>query len=155
MDAQTARPLDRHGVEAPKGVAVVLDEPQVAPAAELKHGTDVERVAQRVRHHHRLRPSLDEGLLELRDQSVAGDDVTVDEDGDRPDLDDRRDGRREPRGDRDDLASRDYPLLGRQLVAREKGERDQVRRGAGVDEDRVFDTQVSGQLPLEGLALLA
>ena len=46
-------------------VAVVLDEPQVVPVAELLHRRKVERIAQRMRQHHCPGPSA-QGSFQTR-----------------------------------------------------------------------------------------
>ena len=74
--------------------------------------------------------------------------VDVDEHGDEPVLHDRVDGRREAGGDGDDLVAGLEPPVA-QPRRGQAAERQQVRRRAGVDEDRVPQPEEARELALE------
>jgi hypothetical protein len=54
VEREFAGQPDGHGVGAAKGVAVVLDEPEIVLAAELEDGGDREGIAQGVSDHDSL-----------------------------------------------------------------------------------------------------
>ncbi len=144
---------DGHRVSAAEGVAVVLDQPEVVLAAKFEDGADVEGIAQGVGDHDGLGLAGDKGGLELLGADVARNGVVIEEDGDGAELDDGRDGGGETGGDGDDLIAGQDAFVRGELVRGERGEGDEVGRGAGVDEEAVFHAKEGGELLLEGFAL--
>ncbi len=132
-------------------VAAVLDQPQTVALAERRDGIEVERIAQRVGHHHRPRAIAHRRLQPLNVDVVLGQ-GDVDEDGHEPVLQDRVDGGWEAGRDRDHLVARAQPPIA-QARGRQRRERQQVGRRAGVDEQRMPVAGDAAELALEGCRL--
>lgn len=123
-----------HRVGAAEGVTVVLDKPEVVPAAKFQHGAEVKGVAQRMGDHHGLSLAGHVGGLELLGADIAGRRIVVDEDGDGAELNDRRDGGGETGGDGDDFVAVLDAFVRGELVGRQGREGDEVGGRTGVDE---------------------
>ena len=117
------------------------------PIANGADGDDVEGVAERVGDHDGARARRDRRFDRGRLDVVCGD-LRVDEHRHHVGLEDRIDRRGEAGGAGDDFIAR--PQLARLEPRRgERHERHEIRRGAGVDGERVFHADALGQLGLE------
>ena len=128
-------------------VAIVLDEPKPMLFAKFLDRPKVERVAERVREHDGTRLGR-QRLFKPRDVDVVLRDRHVDEDGHGAVLDDRRDGRREARRDRNDLITRTHGALAEERRS-QRHESQQVRRRTRIDGKRVARAEECGQPLLE------
>jgi len=150
--AETARSFAV--VRRAERVTRVLNQPQAVFVAQLLHRVEIERVAQRVRHHDRPRLGPDSLAKPLWD-GVVGAQLDVDDDGSQPVLDDRVDGGWKPGGHRQHLLtgpqrplSEPFLILA-QLWAGQGAERTKVGARPAVDEDGVSGTHVTGEGALE------
>ena len=153
IESEFARQLDGHGVGAAKGVTIVFDEPEIVLAAELENGGDREGIAQGVGDHNSLGFARRIGSLQLLGANVSSDRVVVEKDGYGSGLNDRRNRGRKPCRDCDNLVARLNAFVRRQLVGGECGERNEIGRGPGIDEQRVADAEDRREFLLESLAL--
>ncbi len=129
--------LDRLPARAER-VAHVLDDPEVVTSRHLEDAIDVERVPERVGQDDRPRPGADRLLEKLRVE-VVGRELDVEEDRHETVLEDRVEGRRETGRARDDLVARLQPTLAEHRRGQRR-QREEVRRGARVDEERETDS---------------
>ena len=155
IESEFACQLDGHGIGAAKGVAVVLDEPEIVMTAELENGGDREGIAQGVGDHDGLGFAGRIRGLQLLGADISRGRVVIDKYGDGSGLNDRRNGGRKPCGDGYDLIAGLDAFVRRQFVGSECGEGNQISRRAGVDKQRVADAEECGEFLLEGLAFRA
>ena len=128
-------------------VAVVLNEPEVMLVAERFDCLEVEWIAERMREHDSLRPRR-VCCLELCDIDVVLRNRDIDKDRHGAVVHNRRNGRREPRSNGDDLiAAPDASLAEERRGQRHESE--EIRRRAGVHDAREADTEVVRELLLE------
>ena len=128
-------------------VAAVFDQPQVVLLAESRDRVEIEDVAEGVGDHDGLDPGT-VGLLKERGVDLEAGDSDVEEDGHEAVLEDRVDRSREARGDGDDLIA-GLELAVAKLGRAQRGERDQVRGGAGVDQRGRPDADKAGKFALK------
>ena len=121
-------------------------------AAKFEHRPYVEGVAESVGDHHGLRFARDVGGLQLLNADVARDRIVVDEHGYSTQLENRRNGRRKTRSDRDHFIPVLNPFMARQLVGRERGEGHKVRGGTGINQERELHAEEGGEFLFEGFA---
>ena len=128
-------------------IAIVLDKPQITLFAQLRHHIQVERVAQRVRHHDRprLRP---DGLAKTIGHGVVRSQLDINHDWSQAVLHYRIDRRRKSHRDRQNLITPLQCLLP-QLRACQGAQGDEVGARTAVDEYRTTSTHELRQLPLE------
>ena len=112
-------------------VAAVLEQPEIVLLREGGERVEIARDADGVRDENRARLRADGGL-DLRDVDVVDAGLAIDEDGDESVLHQRRErgGKRDRR--RDDLVARAQAVL--DLRAEQRGDHEQIRRRAGVDQ---------------------
>jgi hypothetical protein len=146
---QVAERADRAAVPArAQSVAAVLDQPQSVALAERRDGVEVERVSERVGDHHGPR-AIAHRSLEPADIDVVLGQGDVHEHGHEPVLQDRVHRGGEAGGYRDHLVARTQPPVA-QAGRGQRGEREQVRRRAGVHEQGVAMAGDGAELALEG-----
>ena len=128
------RGIERHGAEmteragqpaaipGAQRVAIVFDDPQVVFLRQVRHDVQIERHAERMRHHDRARPRSDRVAQLIGIRRVVAQ-VDVDEDRHEVVLQDRREGRRESGRDGDDLVARFEPPIAK-LRRGERRQRD-------------------------------
>ncbi len=131
----------------PEGVAAVLHQEQVVPAAELADRRQVERVSERVGDHHRA-GAVGHRRFERIDVDVVGGQRDVHEHRHQVVLDDRVDGGREARRDGDHLVPRPQPAVA-QLGRAERRQREQVGGRPRVHQQCVAMPRDLAQTALE------
>ena len=149
IEAEAAHVAD--GAHAPAlvlravGLGSIFDDDEVMAAGDVQDGVEIRGLAMQVHRQDRL-GAVGDRRLDLGDVHVEGVGVNVDEHRAGAGVVDRRHGRDEGAGDRDDLVPRTDP-------GRQEG---QVQgAGAGVDADAEAPTAVGGKLLLERGDLLA
>ena len=135
-------------VSGAQRIAVVLDDEELVLVGQLADLRGREGIAERVRDHDGPSPA---GRWPRRSGppsccTVAS--STSTKTGHQAVLQDRVDGRGEPRGDGDDLVARPQPPLP-QLRRGQRRQGQQVGGGAGVGQVRLADAQTARELPLE------
>ena len=122
-------------VAAPQGVAVVLYQPEVMAAGDFADRFQVEGIAHGMGQKDGAGPRAD-CRCDLVGKDVVGSYPDIDEDGDKPVLDDRGNRGGEARCCGDYLVSRFEPPVA-QLGRGEGAHCDEVGGRAAVHEDRV------------------
>ncbi len=131
-------------------VAVVLDHPEIVALGEIADDVQVERHAKCVRHHDRARLRTDRRSQLIGIGRVVAK-VDVDEHRHEPVLQDRRERRRKPRGDRDRprrlAEAADFASFGEV----ERGQGHEVGGRSRVHQQRVGNAEVVREIRLEPL----
>ena len=121
-------------------VAVVLDDPEVVLLRQLADRVEIERHAERVRHHDRARLRSD-GFAQPIDHGRVVAEIHVDEHRHEVVLENRRQRRRKAGRDGDDFVAGLQPAIA-ELRRRQRRQRDEVGRGARVHEQDVGRLEV-------------
>jgi hypothetical protein len=127
-------------------VAAILQEPKVVLLRERGEHVEIGGDADGVRDENGARFRADGGL-DLLDVDVVAARLAIDEDGDEAILHQRRERGRERDGWGDDFVAGAQAIL--DLRAEQRGDHEQVRRRAGVDQVRRLRAEIVAHLPLE------
>ena len=117
------------------------------PITEVFDRLQIERIAERVRDHHCLRPR-GECVFELRNIDVVLRNRHVDKHRHRAVLNDRRNSRRKSRRNRDHFVAALEPTFAEHWRC-QRHERRQIRRRTGIDCRAELDSEIFRQPALE------